>query len=72
MIQVIYRRYSKKTGFDDGYQDIAYFPTWKAAMILTTMWNKSQWVYAIIEVNEVINDYEKLHPDVTHYQHLWS
>ena len=72
MIQVTYRRHRVGESLGRGYEDIAYFPTWKAAMILMARWNDGNWVYEVKQVQKVANDSDRWHKDCIHYRHLWD
>lgn len=71
MIQVLYRRYDKKLMSDDNYYEaFAYFPTYKAALVLTSRWNNDDFAYEIVNVCKVCMCQTQIHDDCKHYAHL--
>jgi len=70
MIQVTYRRHKRGEPLETGCENIAYFPTWKAAMILVARWSDCFWAYEITLVQRVAEDHSKLHPDCASYANL--
>ena len=73
MIQVKYRRYKKDEyvlPFETYYEAFAYFPTYKAALVLTSRWNTDSFVYEIVSVDKVPMCQTQIHDDCNHYSHL--
>ena len=68
----MYQRHHVGNKLGHGHEGVAYFPNYKAALILTARWNSPQWVYEIYSVSEVADDPSMWHPDVLQYRYLWK
>ncbi len=69
MVEVTYTRWHIPT--NRLCKTKAYFPSYKCAMVLIANWRSDNWRYTVNEVKEMETEYEKIHPDVWVYEHLW-